>query len=468
MSAQNVLPLIVSGVPLSIVGISDLSKGNISQGIPKMITGWIASSIGAQLIDGDDWLAKQTVAASIFGGSVLSVLKGALTLFRGLQSRTISQIITGTKETICGITLSYVSTQFDSILLVYAIAALYLSSSLSKKGFQHINEGSYQKGTYQLLLGIFGATALIYCIHSECSNKEIISFTMPEMPQNLRNFLDDHHREIEELQKSPPNIIGKWKLLGSGVSKKAFFHPDCDYLIKVPHLPNGSFWSSPRALFAGNDADKHHRNLVKAHELVLTHSLEKLHIPNSYLYHTLQGSLVIEQKLHTISYKQIPNSLAKRRAEDQLRQLLNLGQFCDINVSKDHNAEFLSNNLNPKIGIYDFDCIKKSSNVIDDRTIGIIMTGGSNAVGILATKVSHHVLGKIATIAVLTSGLATGYIVATKELSIRDWTDEDKLRPIAITTMGGALGSLAIAFSITALSKLFSTINLLARISQKQ
>ena len=96
------------------------------------------------------------------------------------------------------------------------------------------------------------------------------------------------------------------------------------------------------------------------------------------------------------------------------------------------------------------------------------MTGGSNAVGILATKVSHHVLGKIATIAVLTSGLATGYIVATKELSIRDWTDEDKLRPIAITTMGGALGSLAIAFSITALSKLFSTINLLARISQKQ
>ena len=180
------------------------------------------------------------------------------------------------------------------------------------------------------------------------SNKTIFS-----LPNYLINFLENHIVDIEQMYESKAPS-GYWEKLGAGVSKMAFIHPDLPgRLIKIPaskYVQRG--WTGD------DDIRIHHANLQKIRSGAA--QFDRIVLPESYLYPTSKGLIIVEQKLDLLPYEDVPDGPEKEEAMKQFYEFRESANLCDLNPKSKLNAGIISSLSHIKVGVYDFDCTRIS------------------------------------------------------------------------------------------------------------
>ena len=157
-------------------------------------------------------------------------------------------------------------------------------------------------------------------------------------------FLEAHKAEIEEMyeHKKP---LGDWRKLGDGNSKIIIIHPELpNMLVKIP-----------------KNIEKV-KNYFKTHDEIIqkmrniTARFDRIVLPESYVYQTSKGPIIIEKKLDLDKYNQVPDGPDKQEAMKQFHTFAYEACLCDVEPSIDHNAGFIPAIFPLKIGIFDFDC----------------------------------------------------------------------------------------------------------------
>jgi len=183
---------------------------------------------------------------------------------------------------------------------------------------------------------------------SNANNKTLLS-----VPENLINFLENHIVDIEQMYESKAPL-GYWKKLGKGISKIAFTHPDLPgRLIKIPaskYVHRG--WTGD------DDLRIHHANLQKIRSRAAL--FDRIVLPESYLYPTSKGLIIVEQKLDLLPYEEVPNGPEKTEAMKQFYKFKEVANLCDLNPKSNLNAGIVSSLSHIKVGVFDFDCTRFS------------------------------------------------------------------------------------------------------------
>lgn len=184
---------------------------------------------------------------------------------------------------------------------------------------------------------------------SGASHNENYLLTQPALPIEKISFLEAHQAEITDMYQSKL-AIGTWKELGKGVSKKVFEHPDLPgMVIKIPVSIAGH-----RGMTGEDDLRIHHSSLSQIRSIA--DQYDRIHLPESYLYHTESGLILVEEKISFADYAYIPDGIEKVEAMNQFNAFTEAVNLCDINPEENHNAGIMTNTMPPTIGIIDVDC----------------------------------------------------------------------------------------------------------------
>ena len=170
-----------------------------------------------------------------------------------------------------------------------------------------------------------------------------------QIPADLAFFIRDHADEITRMNKEHRSV-GQWTLLGEGVSKAVYSHPEePNYVFKIPH---GKRFID---MFL-----RHFENMGKAAKLIKANRWKRLQAPEDAYLINSSFLFCIERKMEFERHWRVAETPAKKEAIDQLQAFLRETGICDIDITlKGGNAEFLKGTEdNPKIAIYDFDCKK--------------------------------------------------------------------------------------------------------------
>lgn len=405
--------LTLQGCGETIRGVCEISEGKLRKGGLKVIVGLSSLSISskwngtASLISDDYKLMNYSLQL----GAAAVTMKGITKLIQGVKKGNLKDTITGTLQTTGGcISVIYLSC-LDSKVMEVAHRTILLnlvSGYTSWTGVKDIANGRYQKGCFELLLGVTGMLFSGAYAYSELSSL-FDSKSDSKIPPQLESFLKDHESEIAEIYKTKEET-GKWRELGQGVSKKVFTHPDTEYIIKIPLLDK-SFWGP----YLESDNVIHYWQLQKAANLIKegAEDYSQLTVPKAFLIQRPEGPLVIEKRLHMKSFYNVSESSAKDIAVRQLYSFLEGNGYCDINVKRNHNAQILSGSEHkPVIGLYDLDCnenlgLPSLLNKIFER----VLKGGSifTSAAISAAYISGEYFAKSEYAKTATAvGIATG------------------------------------------------------------
>jgi hypothetical protein len=299
-----------------------------------------------------------TISESLYNTVPATALTiGMCATMGGIQDLSAGAISRGAAKTLAGLTVVRIGSEIlglphalgmqSSLVAGSCLAALQGPFKLVN-GIKERNLFQILQGTAQATIGYVAAN-FFYSLPSE--------FTSEPIPVELETFLHDHDSEIAKIYQSKisfgsSTILGDWEYIGSGMSKSVYTHPQLQYVVKIPHFES-SAWSH-----AENDVVVEHKNAQKARLLIAANGWNRLRVPESYLINSNSGPFVVESKLEFIPYWDVPESSEKKEARSQLADFLQKGGYCDIGIY--HNARFLqSNPADPKIGIYDLDCVDK-------------------------------------------------------------------------------------------------------------
>lgn len=163
-------------------------------------------------------------------------------------------------------------------------------------------------------------------------------------------FLETQDLEIAKMYELK-TASGNWRNVGQGVSKIAFENQDLPgMIIKMPKYRYGS-----RSLWGEYDLKLHHANIEKIR--CTATRFNRIVLPESHLYSTPKGLIVVEQKIDFESYSNVSDGPDKQAAMDQFFAFRKAECLCDLNPKLKHNAGFISQTIPPKIGIIDLDCV---------------------------------------------------------------------------------------------------------------
>lgn len=294
----------------------------------------------------------------------------------------------------------------DSKIILVAHQTLLISlagTNITRTGIKDLIEGHYKKGCLELFMGTIGILgSALYAYNEIFSFHETVN--AKEIPPQLDTFLKNHMNEIGKMYTKKQGI-GKWTVLGQGVSKKAYIHPDSDYIIKIPH--GRSFWGNSES-----DVVIHYNELQKAATLVNQMGYKYLTIPDAYLIEHPEGPLVVEQKFNIKSFSDTFRESQLSELSGPLLELddfLKKGGYCDIDIGGNHNAGFLRDSADLSIGIYDLDCKNLTNSMILKKLMGYgsILSGSIFTSATFSEEFLESKYAKIASSTGLGLGLTT-------------------------------------------------------------
>lgn len=215
------------------------------------------------------------------------------------------------------------------------------------------------------LISILAASRLINSLH--CSNKVVLGmgvvvstayyiyteYFIKTLSSSQIAFLNRHKEEIEKIYESK-KVSGKWQELGSGVSKIAFTHPEFPgMLIKIPGKWDfGSFIGEDNLLI-------HNNNLESLRGLAAR--FDRIVLPESYLFSTSKGLLLVEEKFIFEDFDNVPEGSEKQELLAQFKAFENRSNLLDIDLSNNANCGIIFKSNPLKVGIIDFDHMSKQS-----------------------------------------------------------------------------------------------------------
>lgn len=171
----------------------------------------------------------------------------------------------------------------------------------------------------------------------------------PPLPADKLAFLKAHQDEIAGIYQSK-NCLGNWTFVGTGRSKKVFEHPDLPGLVvKFPKNLIGF-----RGTFGEDDLRIHHASLTQFRSVAA--QFDRIYLPESYLYQTNQGVIVVEEKILFDNFTSITDGPDKTKTMNQFNDFIKAVNLCDLYPEENQNAGIMYHTSPPKVAIIDADC----------------------------------------------------------------------------------------------------------------
>ena len=358
-------------------GFLDISSGNFARGSKEVLLGMTAVNLSgrAQLLDERRHadLMKYVLAA----GTAAVTVESAVYLIKGVKQRNVEDILKGSLKTGMGAAATAFIFCLDSRIIVVAHQATILalsSAQIAKLGISDLIKGRYRMGAAKLILGaggFIGAASYAITAYLETQTPDAIEMNRfpveadtddddnskldgylneSKLTAKQTEFLEAHKSEIETMYANPLTREGSWTQLGAGASKRALEHPDFPRMIvKIPPMDYG--W---RGVRGEDDLIINYENYKKIKEL--SQSYDRIVIPESHLFQTAKGVIIVEEKIENRSYHDYEKTDDYAATRAQFDQFLRKADLCDIALESDHNAGIVADVSPPKISIFDFDC----------------------------------------------------------------------------------------------------------------
>ncbi len=324
--------------------------GNFLGGINRVFFGLAAADLGARLMSISETFHQKIMHTTLLASAAFVAVKGGVNVVRSSAEKNIDLRLLGIAQMAGGIAANYFLQGVKAKIVAVLHEAILISliggfiSSLNLKEF-----GERGK-ILSCVGGVIGAGYHIYQGLVEQVfriNPKINAFLNDH---KINAFLNDHIEEIEKMFRDKSETED-WSVLGSGVSKIAFTHPDLPgFLIKIPRYSK-SFWG-----YAESDVEANFEKLKEAQSLVQANNYRHIVIPQSELFKTKEGFVALEEKFEIVSYDLVADDLEKANAKMELKDFLVNGKYCDIYIEENHNCGFLKNKKTPQIGVFDLDC----------------------------------------------------------------------------------------------------------------
>ncbi len=161
-------------------------------------------------------------------------------------------------------------------------------------------------------------------------------------------FSDEYVPQLSaHLGISESELSHGWSMLSRGAAKITYEHP----LLPKQLLKVG----------CQKEMNRQFANRQLASEILQSKNLHRLYIPESIRIANLTESglsVSLDERLEFLPERKWLEPMATgpelEEAKEQLKTLVYEGDFCDINLSRGHNARFLKSQT--EIGVFDLDC----------------------------------------------------------------------------------------------------------------
>lgn len=226
-----------------------------------------------------------------------------------------------------------------------------LGASLAYQGSKNLLQGKYKEGAVKILGGVGCMGASLYCLYASS-------------PSSFERFQDRHQADLDTY--SPQELMGHkdWEFWRTGGNKHIFRHPELPgYVIKFQSFSK-SYWARESGIETGNSIEGEFRNLIEAQEILNTHQIERIVLPETHLMQSQRGPFLIQQELPRIMKIDIRLGIftTDPQAPSDLQKFLKHSPFCDLDLDyKYENTGYLmpARDLHAThIGIVDLDCRK--------------------------------------------------------------------------------------------------------------
>lgn len=342
---QGPMMVTTAGVGGTLLGSLRLTDGDIKGGAQDVFIGMTFANLGGRFQGLDSHSHSMLMKYTLGAGTGVVGVRGLVRLASGVKQKSVDEILKGGIQTIAGIGTAFVVSNLDARTLVVAHEASILalsSSCIAKQGAQDLVNGRYSRGLCKLLLSLGGIASAGYYVYSTCIHKDSLS-------ADQIAFLEAHGAELEQIYENKI-ALGKWMKLGKGVSKTAFTHPDLPgMLIKIPNNDLGF-----RGKTGEDDLRMHYANFEKIRSIA--DSFDRIVLPQSHLYQTSKGLMIVEQRLDFAQLYTVSNGPEKQKAMDQFYAFRAAANLCDLDPEVNRNSGIVLSPAPLKIGIIDFDC----------------------------------------------------------------------------------------------------------------
>lgn len=226
----------------------------------------------------------------------------------------------------------------------------------ANQGICGLINGAFKISRFILKNSIFIAAAVFVLLYADihydflpyCSSVKFLEKNPNGLP-----YYNEYGQQLAEFVRVPESQLSQgWIYLSRGTSKAIYEHPALpNYLVKVG---------------CEAEMDAQFQNVEIAKEIIQSNHLDRLKLPLSSRIANLTGHGIsvsldekfqFEESFNTIDSKSTFDLIARFQMEkgvEQLKKLISLGYFCDIDLNREHNAGFLKDKS--YIGIYDLDC----------------------------------------------------------------------------------------------------------------
>jgi hypothetical protein len=156
------------------------------------------------------------------------------------------------------------------------------------------------------------------------------------------SFVQSHKDELNYIYETKSET-GNWKQIGRGYFKTAFTHPESPQI--VIKIPNPESWHNDDDLKTGFSNIQHAKNIIYENKY------KYIALPDSHLVAIKKGKILCQTKFE---FAENPPIDCKFLALAEFADFSKKAGFCDINIDRRWNAEFLKGSC--EIGIYDLEC----------------------------------------------------------------------------------------------------------------
>ncbi len=334
---MSAISLILSGIGRAAIGAFQFTNGHIKSSMQCLFLGLSETNIGGRLHALDSRALGEVMKYALTATTGTMGALGAIQLTKGIKQRNVSEIIKGAVTTVTGIAGTMLVYSLDSRIITVAHQASVLGvtgSFIGVLGFKDLVKGHYRFGLCKMALGIAGVASAVFYVYNSFPATALVN-----SEQNLFPCMESHYGELEEMYKTDKEV-GRWKMLGFGISKTAFTHEKCPgWVIKI-----AKFHENVRI---------HHKNLEDIRGIAS--KFDRISLPKSHLYQTANGVVLVEELFNLEPYK---GNADQQEAKKQFDDFVQAADLCDVEINTYYgrNAGILTGTKPPRIGIIDFDC----------------------------------------------------------------------------------------------------------------
>jgi hypothetical protein len=220
--------------------------------------------------------------------------------------------------------------------------------------------------TYQRALIGIAASAGYYLFNIFMGEKTV--HQSPPLSADRVAFLKAKNQEIEDLYDGSQNLEGaEWKMVGEGSSKRVYEHPSLPgMVIKVPLSQTLPGIQAPTC---EGDLKLHFQNLEAIRPIAAL--FPRIVLPESYLYETSRGIILVEQKFNLLNCDDILDSPDSREARRQFVRFIKAADLYDVSLFSSQNVGIINQPGPMQFGIFDFDHKYKQKTIFESIVSGV-------------------------------------------------------------------------------------------------